>query len=155
MAPIGELIPDGTFAKVRLHPPGRDQWCDPMDAGFLKASQSCDAKTFDREFTVIDGSHASRKFRQSFTVAGGKVDERASRSAGRSRSPPFGRWPAALAGCIRRTKAPLKAEAGAALLKHLDGQVFAARLMVESPPNRNTETRTASTTSFCPTSRGM
>lgn len=47
-----------------------------MDAGLLKASQSSDAKMLDCEFTVVDGPHARRKFWQSFTVAGGKVDEK-------------------------------------------------------------------------------
>ena len=77
MAPIGELIPDGTFAKVRLTVrPGGVDGATPMDAKLLKASQSSDAKMLDCEFTILEGPHARRKFWQSFTVAGGKVDEK-------------------------------------------------------------------------------
>ena len=77
MAPIGELIPDGTFAKVRLTiRPGGVNGATPLDAGLLKASQSSDAKMLDCEFTVVDGPYARRKFWQSFTVAGGKLDEK-------------------------------------------------------------------------------
>ena len=76
MAPIGELIPDGTFAKVRLTiRPGGVNGATPADAGLLKASQSSDARMLDCEFTVVDGPHARRKFWQSFTVAGGKLDD--------------------------------------------------------------------------------
>ena len=77
MAPIGELIPDGTVAKVRLTiRPGGVNGATPADAGLLKASQSSDARMLDCEFTVVDGPHARRKFWQSFTVAGGKLDEK-------------------------------------------------------------------------------
>ena len=77
MAPIGELIPDGTFAKVRLTVrPGGVDGATPMDAKLLKASQSSDAKMLDCEFTILEGPHARRKFWQSFTVAGGKLDEK-------------------------------------------------------------------------------
>jgi len=48
MAPIGELIPDGTFAKVRLTiRPGGVNGATPADAGLLKASQSSDARMLD------------------------------------------------------------------------------------------------------------
>ena len=77
MAPIGELIPDGTFAKVKLTiRPGGLNGSTAMDAGLLKASQSSDAKMLDCEFTVIEGQYARRKFWQNFTVAGGKLDEK-------------------------------------------------------------------------------
>ena len=77
MAPIGELIPDGTFAKVRLTVrPGGVDGATPMDAKLLKASQSSDAKMLDCEFTILEGPHARRKFWQSFTVAGGKVEQK-------------------------------------------------------------------------------
>ncbi len=74
----GELIPDGTFAKVRLtiRPGGTDGQSD-MDRGLLKASNSpgSDVLMLDAEFTVMEGPHARRKFWQKFTVSGGKVDD--------------------------------------------------------------------------------
>ena len=77
MAPIGELIPDGTFAKVAMTiRPGGLNGATPIDAGLLKASKSSDAKMLDCEFTVVEGQYARRKFWQNFTVAGGKLDEK-------------------------------------------------------------------------------
>ena len=70
MPPTGDLIPDGTFAKVRMNiRPGGTNGAIPMDAGLLKASRSSDAKMLDCEFTVVEGPFARRKFWQSFTVA--------------------------------------------------------------------------------------
>ena len=77
MAPVGELIPDGTFARVAMTiRPGGLNGATPADAGVLKASNSSDAKLLDCEFTVVEGPYARRKFWQNFTVAGGKVDEK-------------------------------------------------------------------------------
>ena len=74
MAPVGELIPDGTFAKVKMTiRPGGVNGSTPMDAGLLKASHTSDAKMLDCEFTVVAGAYARRKFWQNFTVAGGKA----------------------------------------------------------------------------------
>ncbi len=72
-----DLIPDGTFAKVTMviRPGGIDGQGE-VDRGLLKASRSGgDTKMIDAEFTVLVGPHAKRKFWQTFTVAGGKVDE--------------------------------------------------------------------------------
>jgi len=72
----GELIPDGTFAKVAMTiRPGGIDGPNETDRGLLKASSSSDALLLDCEFTVIEGPHARRKFWQMFTVSGGKVDE--------------------------------------------------------------------------------
>ena len=75
----GELIPDGTFAKVTMaiRPGGVDGQTD-LDKGLLKASNApgSDVLSLDAEFTVVEGPHARRKFWQLFTVSGGKVDEK-------------------------------------------------------------------------------
>lgn len=74
-----ELIPDGTFAKLVMHvrPGGADGSC-PADKGLLKPSNApgSDVLSLDCEFTVAEGPHARRKFRQSFTVMGGKPDDK-------------------------------------------------------------------------------
>ena len=74
----GELIPDGTFAKVTMtiRPGGTDGQSE-IDRGLLKASNApgSDVLMVDSEFTVAEGPHVRRKFWQMFTVSGGKVDE--------------------------------------------------------------------------------
>jgi hypothetical protein len=74
----GELIPDGTFAKVTMiiRPGGIDGQSE-IDQALLKAPKdpSSDVRMLDCEFTVAEGPHAKRKFWQMFTVQGGKVDE--------------------------------------------------------------------------------
>ncbi|MFN3946117.1 MAG: hypothetical protein ACK4K7_14420 [Allosphingosinicella sp.] len=74
----GELIPDGTFAKVTMtiRPGGTDGQSE-IDRGLLKASNApgSDVLMLDCEFTVAEGLHVRRKFWQMFTVQGGKVDE--------------------------------------------------------------------------------
>lgn len=74
----GELIPDGTFAKVAMAiRKGGTNGQSEIDRGLLKASNSpgSDVLMLDCEFTVTEGPHARRKFWQMFTVQGGKVDE--------------------------------------------------------------------------------
>ena len=75
----GEIIPDGTFAKVTMtiRPGGVDGPFE-TDKGLLKPSGSAesDVLSLDCEFTVVDGPHARRKFWHLFTVSGGKVDEK-------------------------------------------------------------------------------
>ena len=74
MPPTGDLIPDGTFAKLRMNVrPGGTNGAVPTDAGLLKASRTSDAKMLDCEFTVVEGPFARRKFWQMFTVSGGKL----------------------------------------------------------------------------------
>lgn len=77
MAPMGDLIPDGAFAKVKLTiRPGGVNGAAPIDAGMLTASKSSDALMLDSEFTVVEGPFVRRKFWQNFTVSGGKLDEK-------------------------------------------------------------------------------
>lgn len=74
----GEIIPDGTFAKVTMaiRPGGVDGQSE-IDQCLLKAPKDAtsDVLMLDCEFTVTEGQHARRKFWQMFTVQGGKVDE--------------------------------------------------------------------------------
>jgi hypothetical protein len=73
-----DLIPDGSFVKVTMaiRKGGLDGQGE-SDRGLLKATKSpgSDVKMLDCEFTVIAGQHIRRKFWQTFTVIGGKVDE--------------------------------------------------------------------------------
>ena len=106
MPPIGELIPDGTFAKVKMTiRPGGVNGSTPMDVGLLKASQTSDAKMLDCEFTVVEGPYARRKFWQNFTVRAASSTTRASRRAGTSPRARSARWWTARSGSIRRTRA--------------------------------------------------
>ncbi|ARJ70366.1 hypothetical protein [Paracoccus contaminans] len=137
MAPIGELIPDGTFARVRLTiRPGGVNGATPMDAWLLKASQSSDAKMLDCEFTVADGPHARRKFWQSFTVAGGKVDEKGQSIGWKISKSTFRAMVDSALGLDPRDESPAtKAKRVLPGLKQLDGITFAARIMVEPASN--------------------
>jgi hypothetical protein len=75
----GELIPDGSFAKVTMTPrPGGIDGFTEIDRGLLKPSNSpgSDVLSLDCEFTVVEGPFAKRKFWQTFTVTGGKVDDK-------------------------------------------------------------------------------
>lgn len=137
MAPIGELIPDGTFAKVRLTVrPGGVDGATPMDAKLLKASQSSDAKMLDCEFTILEGPHARRKFWQSFTVAGGKVDEKGQSIGWKISKSTFRAMVDSALGLDPRDESPeAKAKRVLPGLRQLDGIVFAARIMVEPASN--------------------
>ncbi len=133
MAPVGDLIPDGTFAKVKMTiRPGGTNGSTPMDAGLLKASQSSDAKLLDCEFTVVAGPYARRKFWQNFTVAGGKLDEKGqSKGWNISKATFRAMVDSALGLDPRDESAAAKAKRVFQGLKQLDGIVVAARIMVE------------------------
>lgn len=137
MAPVGELIPDGAFARVKLTiRPGGVNGATAMDAGLLKASQSSDAKMLDCEFTVTEGPHARRKFWQSFTVAGGKLDEKGQSIGWRISKSTFRAMVDSALGLDPRDETPAtKAKRVLPGLRHLDGVVFAARIMVEPASN--------------------
>jgi hypothetical protein len=139
MAPMGELIPDGTFAKVMMKlRPGGANGASEMDAGLLKASPHSDAKMLDCEFTVTEGPYARRKFWQNFTVAGGKLDEKGqskgwniSKSAFRAMiDSALGLKPDDLSEAARARRV-------IGGLKQLDGIMFAARIMVDVSDNPN------------------
>ena len=74
----GDLIPDGTFAKVTMSiRKGGVDGMSEVDRGLLKSSNQpgSDVRMVDAEFTVAEGPFARRKFWQNFTVQGGKLDE--------------------------------------------------------------------------------
>ena len=73
----GDLIPDGTYARVALHiRPGGVDGDSEADRGLLKPSTrpGSDVLSLDAEFTVLTGPYARRRFWQLFTVKGGKCD---------------------------------------------------------------------------------
>jgi hypothetical protein len=137
MAPIGELIPDGTFAKVRLTiRPGGVNGATPADAGLLRVSQGSDAMMLDCEFTVVDGLYARRKFWQSFTVAGGRLDEKGQSIGWKIAKSTFRAMiDSALGLNPQDMSEATRAKRVLPGLKHLDGIVFAARIMVEPASN--------------------
>ena len=133
MGPLGELIPDGTFARVKMTiRPGGVNGSTPIDVGLLKASQSSDAKMLDCEFAVVAGPYARRKFWQNFTVAGGKLDEKGqSKGWNISKSTFRAMIDSALGLDPKDESAAAKQKRVIQGLKQLDGIVFAARIMIE------------------------
>jgi hypothetical protein len=147
MMPTGELIPDGTFAKIRLSiRPGGVNGSTPMDAGLLKAASESDAKMLDCEFTVVEGPFVRRKFWQNFTVAGGKLDDKGqSKGWNISKASFRAMVDSALALNPKDMSEATKAKRLIQGLKQLDGIVFAARIMVEpaSDPKYRDQNRLA------------
>lgn len=139
MAPIGELIPDGTFAKVKMTiRPGGVNGSTPADVGLLKASQASDAKMLDCEFTVVSGPYARRKFWQNFTVAGGKLDEKGQSKGWNISKSAFRAMVDSALGLDPKDESPAaKGKRVIQGLRQLDGIVFAARIMVEPASNPN------------------
>lgn len=137
MAPLGELIPDGTFAKVKMTiRPGGVNGATPTDVGLLKASQSSDTKMLDCEFTVVSGPYARRKFWQNFTVAGGKLDEKGQSKGWNISKSAFRAMVDSALGLDPKDESPAaKGKRVIQGLKQLDGIVFAARIMVEPASN--------------------
>ena len=133
MAPMGELIPDGAFAKVKMTiRPGGVNGSTPADAGVLKASQSSDAKMLDCEFTVMAGPYVRRKFWQNFTVAGGKLDDKGQSKGWNISKSAFRAMVDSALGLDPKDESPAaKQKRVIQGLKQLDGIIFAARIMVE------------------------
>ena len=133
MMPSGELIPDGTFAKVRMIiRPGGVNGSVPMDAGLLKAAAESDAKMLDCEFTVVEGPFVRRKFWQNFTVAGGKLDDKGqSKGWNISKASFRAMVDSALGLSPKDMSDAAKAKRVLQGLKQLDGINFVARIMVE------------------------
>ena len=139
MPPVGELIPDGTFARVAMTiRPGGLNGATPADAGVLKASNTSDAKLLDCEFTVVEGPYARRKFWQNFTVAGGKLDEKGqSKGWNIAKSAFRAMIDSALGLNPKDDSAAAKQKRVIQGLKQLDGIVFVARIMIEPASNPN------------------
>jgi len=137
MAPLGELIPDGTFAKVKMTiRPGGLNGSNAIDVALLKASQSSDAKMLDCEFTVVAGPYARRKFWQNFTVAGGKLDEKGQSKGWNISKSTFRAMVDSALGLDSKDESPAaKQKRVIQGLKQLDGIAFAARIMVEPASN--------------------
>jgi hypothetical protein len=147
MMPSGELMPDGTFAKVRMTiRPGGTNGASPMDAGLLKAAAESDAKMLDCEFTVVEGPFVRRKFWQNFTVAGGKVDDKGqSKGWNISKASFRAMVDSALNLSPKDISEAAKAKRVLQGLKQLDGITFVARIMVEpaSDPKYRDQNRLA------------
>jgi hypothetical protein len=131
----GNLIPNGTFAKVmmKLRKGGIDGDGE-VDKGLLRASKTpgSDVRMLDAEFTVLEGPHARRKFWQMFTVKGGKLDENGV-SVGWlvSRSQFRAMIDSALGLDPKDQSEPAKAKRLLRGLADLDGITFVAKIKVE------------------------
>jgi len=147
MMPSGDLIPDGTFAKIRMTiRPGGLNGSVPMDAGLLKAASESDAKMLDCEFTVVEGQFARRKFWQNFTVAGGKLDDKGQSKGWNISKASFRAMVDSALGLNPKDMSDAaKAKRVLQGLKQLDGITFAARIMVEpaSDPKYRDQNRLA------------
>ena len=135
----GDLIPDGTFAKLvmTLRKGGADGMSE-ADRGLLKVSNQpgSDVLTLDAEFTVAEGPHARRKFWQNFTVQGGKLDEQG-QSIGWKISK--GQFRAMIDSALGLNPEDMSEEAKAKRvlrgLADLDGISFVAKIQIESSRN--------------------
>lgn len=137
MPPVGELIPDGSFARICMTiRPGGVDGSAPMDTGLLKTSATSGARMLDCEFTVLDGPFARRKFWQNFTVAGGKVDDKGVSKGWTIAKAAFRAMIDSALGLdpndVSETAKQKRQIQG---LKQLDGIAFAARIMVEPTSN--------------------
>lgn len=135
----GDLIPDGTFAKLAmtLRKGGTDGTGD-ADRGLLKASNQpgSDVLMLDAEFTVAEGPHARRKFWQNFTVQGGKLDEQGQSIGWKiSKSTFRAMIDSALGLNPEDMSEAAKAKRVLRGLADLDGITFVAKIQIE--PSRN------------------
>lgn len=134
MGPMGELIPDGSFVKLKMTVrPGGVDGDGPIDKGLLKSSEKSDVKMLDCEFVVVEGHLARRKFWQNFTVAGGKRDAKTGASMGWNISKSVFRAmiESALGLDPKDMSDVAKQKRVMGGLAHLNGISFAARVMVE------------------------
>ncbi|WP_261970351.1 hypothetical protein [Prosthecodimorpha staleyi] len=137
MPPVGDLIPDGTFAKVRMTiRPGFLDGATPLDAGLLKAGREPDTRMLDAEFTVVEGPFVRRKFWQNFTVAGGKLDEKGVSKGWNIAKASFRAMVDSALGLDPKDLGEAaKAKRRLRGLRDLDGITFVAQIMIEPTTN--------------------
>mgnify|MGYP000007987128 FL=1 len=135
----GDLIPDGTFAKLTMSiRKGGTDGTNEHDRGLLKASNQpgSDVLMVDAEFTVTEGPFARRKFWQNFTVQGGKLDEQGQSIGWRISKSVFR---AMIDSALGLNPDDMSEEAKAKRmlrgLADLDGITFVGKIQIE--PNRN------------------
>lgn len=135
----GDLIPDGTFAKLTMSiRRGGTDGANEHDRGLLKASNQpgSDVLMVDAEFTVAEGPFARRKFWQNFTVQGGKLDEQGQSIGWRISKSVFR---AMIDSALGLNPDDMSEEAKAKRtlrgLSDLDGITFVGKIQIE--PNRN------------------
>ena len=135
----GDLIPDGTFAKVTMSiRKGGVDGMSEVDRDLLKSSNQpgSDVRMVDAEFTVAEGPFARRKFWQNFTVQGGKLDEQGQSVGWKiSKSQFRAMIDSALGLNPEDMSDAAKAKRVLRGLADLDGITFVAKIQVE--PNRN------------------
>lgn len=133
LPPAGELIPDGTFARLKMTiRPGGVDGAVPLDKGLLKASASSDARMLDCEFTVLEGPFVRRKLWQNFTVAGGKLDEKGQSIGWNISKSSFRAMIDSALGLDPKDESQAAREKRMLQgLKQLDGISFIARIMIE------------------------
>lgn len=135
----GDLIPDGTFAKVTMSiRKGGVDGMSEVDRGLLKPSNQpgSDVLMVDAEFTVAEGPFARRKFWQNFTVQGGKLDEQGQSLGWKIAKSQFRAMIDSALGLNPEDMSDAaKAKRVLRGLADLDGITFVAKIHVE--PNRN------------------
>lgn len=141
----GDLIPDGTFAKVTMTiRKGGTDGMSEADRGLLKPSNQpgSDVLMLDAEFTVTESPHARRKFWQMFTVQGGKLDEQGQSIGWKiSKSTFRAMIDSALGLNPEDMSDAAKAKRVLRGLADLDGITFVAKIQIE--PSRNPAYRDA------------
>jgi hypothetical protein len=137
MAPLGELISDGTFCKLQMKiRPGGADGVGASDRGLLKAANTSDVKYLDCEFTVVEGPYARRKFWQNYTVSGGKLDDKGhSMGWNISKSTFRAMIDSALGLAASDMSAEAKGKRTLTGLSQLNNIIFAGRVMIEPSSN--------------------
>lgn len=135
----GDLIPDGTFAKVTMSiRKGGTDGMSEADRGLLKSSNQpgSDVLMVDAEFTVAEGPFVRRKFWQNFTVQGGKLDEQGQSIGWKIAKSQFRAMIDSALGLNPEDMSDAaKAKRVLRGLADLDGITFVAKIQIE--PNRN------------------